>query len=86
MKVILGEFTWQDIVKYQDQDIELEFIVGEQPRKLKTMDDYIKMAAYKGRIMAFRTHLPYMMQHYKNIIISDEAQTLLNKYKYEFIG
>jgi predicted transcriptional regulator len=68
MKVILGEFTWQDIIKYQDQNIELE-IVGNTNKyqKPKTLKDYKERAARKGRIMALPTHLPYIKEHYEKV-------------------
>ena len=68
MKVVLGEFTWQDIIKNKDQDIELE-IVGNDNKypKPKTLNDYKEKSARKGRVMALPTHLPYIKEHYKKV-------------------
>ena len=74
MKAILGEFTWQDIIKYQDQDIELE-IIGSTTTcpEPKTLKDYKEKAGRKGRIMALPTHLPYIKEHYKNVVFDELA-------------
>ena len=74
MKVVLGEFTWQDIIKYQDQDIELE-IVGSATTypEPKTLKDYKEKAARSGRIRALPIHLPYIKEHYKNVVFDKLA-------------
>ena len=83
MKVVLGEFSWQDAVKFQDQDIELEFDgCTFENQKTETLDDYKAIAAKKGKIMAFKFHLPYLQSHYKKIIVNPSAQELLEKYEY----
>ena len=67
-EVILGEFTWQDIIKYQDQDIELVIVGNTNKYKVpKSLNDYKENAARKGRIMALSTHLPYIKEHYKSV-------------------
>ena len=68
MEVILGEFTWQDIIKNQDQDIELGIVgnVNEYP-KPKTLNDYKEKSARRGRIKALPIHLPYIKEHYKKV-------------------
>lgn len=74
-EVILGEFTWQDIIKYQDQDIELVIVGNTNKYKVpKSLNDYKEKAARKGRIMALPTHLPYIKEHYKSVSF-DELST-----------
>ena len=72
--LILGEFTWPDIIKYQDQDIELE-IIGNTKKypEPKTLIDYKEKAARKGRIMALPIHIPYIKEHYKNLSFDELA-------------
>lgn len=78
MEVILGEFTWQDVVKYQDQDISLKFVGSTKKYpKPKTLNDYKEQAARKGRIMALKIHLPYIKEHYKEVEFDELALKIL---------
>lgn len=87
MEVVLGIFSWQDIVKYQDQNIELNFVADTKKyRKPTKLKEYKERADRTGRIMAFPIHLPYIKQHYKNVTINEDALEILKKYHNEFIG
>lgn len=78
MELILGVFTWQDIIKYQDQDIELK-IIGDTKKypKPKTIDDFKEQAGRRGRIKALKIHMPYIKEHYKSVEFDNLALNII---------
>ena len=84
MDAVLGLFTWQDIIKYQDQDIELKFI-GDTKKypKPKTMQEFQDQAGRRGRIKALKIHLPYIKEHYKSVEFDELALKII---EHEFAG